>query len=80
MRYPCSDALSYCQLCEGKLNVVIQCYNKIWDIHAMIPLIKNAGGTITTWKGDDAKSGGSIIATSSNILHKKILKMLKPVA
>ena len=80
MRYPCSDALSYCQLCEGKLNVVIQCYNKIWDIHAMIPLIKNAGGTITTWKGDDAKSGGSIVATSSNILHKKILKMLKPVA
>ena len=80
MRYPCSDALSYCQLCEGKLNVVIQCYNKIWDIHAMIPLIKNAGGTISTWKGDDAKSGGSIIATSSNILHKKILKMLKPVA
>ena len=24
MRYPCSDALSYCQLCEGKLNVVLQ--------------------------------------------------------
>ena len=33
MRYPCSDALSYCQLCEGKLNVVLQCRNKIWDIH-----------------------------------------------
>jgi len=49
MRYPCSDALSYCQLSEGKLDVVLQCYNKIWDIHPMIPLIKNAGGYITTW-------------------------------
>ena len=29
MRYPCSDALSYCQLCEGKLNVVLQRRNKI---------------------------------------------------
>jgi len=80
MRYPCSDALSYCQLCEGKLNVVLQCYNKIWDIHPMITLIKNAGGHITTWKGKDPKAGGSIIASSSKELHNKILKMLKPVA
>ncbi len=80
MRYPCSDALSYCQLCEGKLNVVLQCYNKIWDIHPMIPLIKNAGGFINTWKGKDAKKGGSIVASSSKILQKNILKMLKPVA
>ena len=80
MRYPCSDALSYCQLCEGKLNVVLQCYNKIWDIHPMITLIRNAGGCITTWKGKDPKVGGSIIASSSKELHNKILKMLKPVA
>jgi len=80
IRYPCSDALSYCQLCEGKLNVVLQCYNKIWDIHPMIPMIKNAGGYITTWKGKDAKIGGSIIASSSLRIHKKILAILKPVA
>jgi len=79
MRYPCPDALSYCQLCEGKLNVVLQCYNKIWDIHPMITLIKNAGGYISTWKGKDPKTGGSIVASSSKILHKKILNMLKPV-
>ena len=80
MRYPCSDALSYCQLCEGKLNVVLQCYNKIWDIHPMIPLIKNAGGYINTWSGKDPKIAGSIVASSSRELQKKILKMVKPVA
>ena len=80
MRYPCSDALSYCQLCEGKLNVVLQCYNKIWDIHPMISLIKNSGGYISTWKNKDPKTGGNIIASSSIMLHKKIIKMLKPVA
>jgi len=79
MRYPCSDALSYCQLCEGTLDVVIQCYNKIWDIHPMIPLIKNAGGYITTWKGKDPRVGGSIVASSSMKLHKKVLNLLKPV-
>ena len=79
MRYPCSDALSYCQLCEGELDVVIQCYNKIWDIHPMIPLIRNAGGYITTWKGKDPRIGGSIVASSSMTLHKKVLNSLKPV-
>ena len=80
MRYPCSDALSYCSLCEGKLNVVLQCYNKIWDIHPMIPMIKNSGGYVSTWKNKNPKAGGNIVASSSIALHKKILKMLKPVA
>ena len=79
MRYPCSDALTYCQLCEGKLDVVIQCYNKIWDIHPMIPLIENAGGHITTWEGKDPRVGGSVVASSNKIIHKKILNLLKPV-
>ena len=80
MRFPCSDALSYCQLCEGKLDAVIQCSNKIWDVHPMIPLIKNAGGLINTWKNKDAKQAGNIVASSNIKTHKKLLKMLKPVA
>ncbi len=80
MRFPCSDALSYCQLCEGKLDVVIQCSNRIWDIHCMIPLVKNAGGHINTWQNKDAKLAGNIIASSNIKIHKKILKMLKPVS
>ena len=79
MRYPCSDALSYCLLCEGKLNVVLQCNNKIWDIHPMIPMIKNAGGCISTWKNKDAKIGGNIVASSSLGIQKKVLKLLKKI-
>tara|TARA_B100000131_G_C18081455_1_gene598408 strand:+ start:517 stop:1329 length:813 start_codon:yes stop_codon:yes gene_type:complete len=80
MRFPCSDALSYCQLCEGKLNAVLQCSNKIWDVHPMIPLIKNSGGVISTWKNESAKFGGNILATSNIKIHKGILKLLKPVS
>tara|TARA_E500000331_G_scaffold308623_1_gene314217 strand:+ start:250 stop:1056 length:807 start_codon:yes stop_codon:yes gene_type:complete len=80
MRFPCSDALSYCQLCEGKLDVVIQCSNRIWDVHPMIPLIKNAGGYINTWKNQDPKLAGNIVASSNLKTHKKLLRMLKPVA
>jgi len=80
MRFPCADALSYCQLCEGKLDVVVQCSNKIWDVHPMIPLIKNAGGFINTWNNKDPKLAGNIVASSNMKTHKQLLKMLKPVA
>ena len=53
---------------------------QIWDVHPMIPLIKNAGGLINTWKNKDAKQAGNIVASSNIKTHKKLLKMLKPVA
>ena len=79
MNYPCLDALSYCQLCDGTVDVVLQCSNKIWDVAPMIPLIRNAGGCITTWSGKDPKNGGNIIASSNEHVHKKILNLLKPI-
>tara|TARA_B100001109_G_scaffold231296_1_gene208372 strand:- start:157 stop:957 length:801 start_codon:yes stop_codon:yes gene_type:complete len=80
MQFPCSDALSYSHFAEGKLDVVIQCGNKIWDIHALIPIIKAAGGIVTTWKNDDAKKAGNIICSANKNLHNRMLKILKPVA
>ena len=80
MQFPCADALSYSHFAEGKLDVVIQCGNKIWDIHAMIPIIRAAGGEVTTWKNDDAKKAGNIICSANKSLHKKMIKILKPVS
>ena len=80
MQFPCSDALSYSHFTEGKLDIVIQCGNKIWDIHALIPIIRAAGGIVTTWKNDDAKKAGNIICSANKILHNKMLKILKPVS
>ena len=80
MQFPCSDALSYSHFTEGKLDVVIQCGNKIWDIHALIPIIIAAGGITTTWKNDNAKKAGNIICSANKRLHNKMLKILKPVS
>ena len=80
MQFPCADALSYSHFAEGKLDVVIQCGNKIWDIHALIPIIKAAKGVVSTWKNDDAKKAGNIICSANKSLHNKMLKILKPVS
>ena len=80
MQFPCVDALSYSHFAEGKIDVVLQCSNKIWDIQPLIPIIKAAGGIISTWKNDDPIKAGNIICSSNKSIHKKILKILKPVA
>ena len=78
MQFPCSDALSYAHFCEGKIDVVIQCQNKIWDIHALIPIISAAAGIATNWKNEDAKYGGNVLVSANRTIHKKMLKLLKP--
>ena len=80
MQFPCTDALSYSHLAEGKIDVVIQATNKIWDIHPLIPIIKASGGIVTTWKNENAVKAGNILVTTNKIIHKKLLRLLKPVS
>ena len=78
MQFPCFDALSYAHFCEGKIDVVIQCQNKIWDIHPLIPIIKAAGGISSTWKNEEATLAGNLLISSNKNIHSKMLKLLKP--
>ena len=78
MRFPCADALSYAHFCEGRIDVVMQCQNKIWDIHPLIPIIKASGGISSTWDNKDAKLGGSVLISTNKKIHKQFLKLLKP--
>lgn len=80
MQFPCTDALSYSHLAEGKVDVVIQCGNKIWDIHPLIPIIEAAGGIVSTWKNTNAVKGGNIVASANKGIQNKILKILKPIS
>ena len=78
MQFPCSDALSYAHFCEGKIDVVIQCMNKIWDIHPLIPIIDAAGGISSTWDNRSAINAGNVLISANRSIHKKMLKLLKP--
>ena len=78
MQFPCSDALSYAHLAEGRVDAVIQCSNKIWDIHPVMPIIKAAGGVISTWNNKDAVHAGNILVSANQTVHNKLLKLLRP--
>ena len=80
MQFPCFDALTYCQLAEGRLEIVAQCANKIWDIHPIMPIVRASGAIVTTWGNKNPKIGGNIIVSNNIGNHKKVLKLLKPLA
>ena len=80
MQFPCFDALTYCQLAEGRLEMVAQCANKIWDIHPIMPIIRASGAIVTTWGNKNPVVGGNIIVSNNKANHKQILKLLKPLA
>ena len=80
MQFPCFDALTYCQLAEGRLEIVAQCANKIWDIHPIMPIVRASGAIVTTWGNKNPVVGGNIIVSNNISNHKKVLKLLKPLA
>jgi len=53
---------------EGRLNA--------YDIQALIPIVRGAGGVVTTWSGDNPSMGGDIIASANIQLHKQALDIL----
>ena len=78
MQFPCFDALTYAHLCEGRIDVVLQCLNKIWDIHPIIPIVEASGGIISTWKNENAVKAGNILVSTNKTVHKRMVKLLKP--
>ena len=78
MQFPCADALSYAHFCEGRVDVVIQCMNKIWDIHPLIPIIQASGGISSTWNNESANKAGNVLISANKSIHNKMLSLLKP--
>ena len=47
-----------------------------WDIRALEPIIKNAGGILKTWDNKKILNGGRIIACSNNKIFNKCRTIL----
>ena len=70
------DCYSYCLLADGHVDIIIESGLKPWDIRALEPIIRNAGGVLRTWEGNKIFNGGRIVAATNNQLLKKIKNIL----
>ncbi|BFU42530.1 histidinol-phosphatase [Krasilnikovia sp. MM14-A1004] len=72
------DFYGYMLLAEGALDVMVEPELSLWDVAALIPIVREAGGTFTDLQGRPGPGGGSAIATNGP-LHDEVLTRLAPV-
>ena len=72
-----TDALGYMRCAEGIIDGVIERNIKIWDIAAIIPILKASGGIITTWDNKTPGTNDTIIACNNIKLHKILVNALQ---
>jgi len=70
------DCYAYGLLAMGFIDVIVEATLKPWDVQALIPIIENAGGIVTTWDGGPAQDGGRIVACGDAKLHAAVLEIL----
>ena len=73
--YTWGDCYAYLIMAAGNADIVVDPVMKPWDLLALIPVIRGAGGVITDWHGNDPVSGSSIVAANPT-LHPQVMKML----
>ncbi|MGK9368292.1 histidinol-phosphatase [Melioribacter sp. Ez-97] len=71
------DCYGYSLLAQGYADIMIDPMMSKWDLAALIPVIRGAGGKISDFYGNDPMKGDSIVA-SNNLLHPKIIEILNP--
>jgi myo-inositol-1(or 4)-monophosphatase len=71
------DCYAYCMLAAGHVDLVVETELKPHDVMALIPIIRGAGGVITTWEDGPPEAGGRIIAGADRRIHAAALRLLQ---
>ncbi|MBD42249.1 MAG: histidinol phosphate phosphatase [Pelagibacteraceae bacterium] len=72
------DCYMYGMLASGLIEIVVEDTLKVHDYMALIPVIEGAGGCVSDRFGKkiNLESDGSIVASSSKIIHKEVIQIL----
>ncbi len=70
------DAYGYARLAAGGIDIVAESGLKPHDYHALIPVVRAAGGMIGNWRGDADFSDGQILAAATPHLFEAAVAIL----
>ena len=71
-----ADCYGYFQVATGQADITLDAVVHIWDVGPFIPIIQEAGGTITDLNGEISLSVTNTIATNG-ILHDELLQLIR---
>jgi len=70
-----ADCYAYMLLAWGGADIATDPVMSPWDLLALIPVVRGAGGVITDWHGEDPVQGNSIVAANP-WLHEQVMDIL----
>ena len=71
-----SAAMALCYVAAGRLDAYMECYIGQWDFMAGALLVKEAGGTVTDYDGNQFFMKGNSVVASNGLFHEDILREL----
>jgi myo-inositol-1(or 4)-monophosphatase len=70
------DCYGYLLLATGWADVALDPIMNPWDIAALVPIVRGAGGVITDWKGGSPFPAESTVAAATTELHRDVIAEL----
>lgn len=71
------DCYGYLLLACGQADVCLDPIMNPWDIAALIPVVRGAGGVITDWHGGAAYPAAHTVAAATPVLHAAVVEALR---
>ncbi len=70
------DGYGYLMVATGRADVMIDPLMALWDAAALLPVIEEAGGVFTDWRGNRTIHGGEGVATNG-LVTREVLGLLR---
>ena len=69
------DCYGYVLVATGRADVMVDPVMNLWDCAPLLPIMEEAGGTFTDWRGERTASGGNAIATNG-LLFDEVMSLV----
>lgn len=70
------DCYLYAMLAMGYVDLSVESGLNAYDIAALVPIVRGAGGFIETWSGENPALGGDVVAAASKEVLKDAQELL----
>lgn len=60
------DAYAFAMVALGRMDVAVDAGLKPWDVEAVVPVVRGAGGLVTDWSGRDIGTDGGQMAVAGD--------------
>jgi histidinol phosphatase-like enzyme (inositol monophosphatase family) len=76
MRRTWGDCYGYVLVATGRADVMLDPAMNVWDCAALLPVMEEAGGTFTDWRGRRSIHSGNAVATNA-ILFDEVMRVIE---